>query len=212
LSTVTGSSVAPLLLKNRLSCTSVPKSCSADHIGFEDIYRQYGRRVYWLCLRMVKNPADAEDLTQEVFMQVFLKMHQFQGRAAFFTWLHKVAVNVVLMRLRKRSQQMTSLEEILNPEKSDNRSLDCLTTIDTRLAGTIDRVLLARAIVCLPNHYRLAFALHDVAGYRHREIATRMRWSISNSKSNVQRARSRLRKLLKASARTPAPENSPYEN
>ena len=135
--------------------------------------------VYWLCLRVVRNPAEAEDLTQEVFLHAFQKMHQFQGRAAFSTWLHRVAVNVVLMQLRKKSHPTASLEEILSSEKSDERSRSSLATIDTSLAGAIDRVLLAQAIVCLPSRYKLAFTLRDVEGYPHREIALRMRCSIA---------------------------------
>jgi RNA polymerase sigma-70 factor (ECF subfamily) len=171
-----------------------------DRGSFENIYRLHSGGVYLLCLRMVKNPTDAEDLVQEIFLQVFRKRHQFQGRAAFSTWLHRVAVNVVLMRLRKKSLQTAPIDETLSPKEGAARLQSAPATIDMRLAGTIDRVLLARAIVCLPERYRLAFTLHDIEGYRHREIALRMKCSISNSKSNVQRARSRLRQLLKTSA------------
>ena len=188
-------------LKNRSSRSpAISKPGGEERPKFDDIYRLYKQRVYWLCLRMVKNPTEAEDLTQDVFIQVYRKMHQFQGRAAFFTWLHRVAVNVALMRLRRRTHHTESLEEMLNPENGESRSLDFLASTDSRLAGTINRVLLARALVCLPRQYRMAFALHDVAGYPHREIAMRMKCSISNSKTNVRRARSKLRKLLSAPA------------
>lgn len=75
-----------------------------DAAAFERLYRLHSRRVYSLCLRMVSNPAEAEDLTQEAFLQLFRKIQTFRGESAFSTWLHRLAVNVVLMRLRKKSQ------------------------------------------------------------------------------------------------------------
>src|ERR1700747_1130651 len=107
-------SAAPPPPKGNLPCVSVSKRAPIGHASFEDIYRLYSGCVYWLCLRMVRNPAEAEDLTQEVFLQAFQKMHQFRGRAAFSTWLHRVAVNAMLMRLRKRSHPTASLDESLS--------------------------------------------------------------------------------------------------
>ena len=146
MSTAARVSVAPPPPKGNLPCVSVSKRALGGRGSFEDIYRLYSGRVYWLCLRMMRNPAEAEDLTQEVFLHAFQKMHQFQGRADFSTWLRRVAVNVVLMQLRKKSHPTASLEEILSSEKSDERSRSSLATIDTSLAGAIDRVLLAQAI------------------------------------------------------------------
>ena len=80
--------------------------------AFELIYRLHCRRVYTLCLRMVKDPGEAEDLTQEAFMQLFRKIHTFRGEAAFSSWLHRLTANIVLMRLRKRKPISTSLDQI----------------------------------------------------------------------------------------------------
>jgi RNA polymerase sigma-70 factor, ECF subfamily len=192
----------PLVSKNHDSCDLASKSSSGHHASFEDLYRLYRGRVYWVCFRMVRDPAEAEDLTQEVFLHAFQKMYQFQGRAAFSTWLHRVTVNVVLMRLRKRSHSISSLEELLGSETNDHRPRNPMANIDGSLASTVDRVLLAKAIVCLPNQYRLAFTLHDFEGYPYREIALRMKCSVANAKSRVRRARLRLRELLQTS--TPA--------
>jgi RNA polymerase sigma-70 factor, ECF subfamily len=178
-----------------------PADCVLDPLSnestnFEDAYRQYNRRIYRLCLRMVRNPAEAEDLMQDAFLQAFQKRHQFQGRAAFSTWLHRVAVNVVLMRLRKRSLPATSLDEILSSERSDHRDRCSLVTADARQAGTIDRVLLEKAIRRLPSQNRYVFILYEIEGYQHQEIAKLTGYSVSSSKSNLHRARLRLRELL----------------
>ena len=197
--TAARASVTPLPYTDSLMSVPASQPAREDHATFDDVYRLYCRRIYWLCLRMVNNSAEAEDLTQEVFLQVFQNMSQFEGRAAFSTWLHRVAINVVLMKLRKRSHPTSSLEEILSSENGDARSRISLARIDTRLAGTLDRMVLAKAIACLPGRYRRAFALH-AAGYAHREIAARTKCSLANSKSNVRRARLQLRDLIQAPA------------
>lgn len=112
MSTTAPASFTPLLDTDRPTSLPDPK---LDYFSFDDVYRLYSKRVYWLCLRMVWNPAEAEDWTQEVFVRVFQKMHQFQGRAALSTWLHRVAPNAVLMQLRKRSHPTASRDEVLSP-------------------------------------------------------------------------------------------------
>ena len=167
-----------------------------DANAFERIYRLHSRRVYALCLRMVGNPAQAEDLTQEAFLQLFRKIGTFRGESAFSTWLHRLAVNVVLMRLRKKTLAETSLEETTDPDEEASGPRRDFGGPDLRLSGSLDRVNLERAIEQLPPGYKSIFALHDVQGYEHNEIASIMNCSIGNSKSQLHKARMRLRGLL----------------
>ena len=166
--------------------------------AFERLYRLHNRRVYSLCLRMVSNTAEAEDLTQEAFLQLFRKIATFRGESAFSTWLHRLAVNVVLMRLRKKSGTEASLDEMTEPDFGGP---------DLRLSGSIDRVNLQRAVEQLPPGYKSVFVLHDVQGYEHNEIAKIMECSIGNSKSQLHKARMRLRELLHEALRDRARED-----
>jgi len=172
-----------------------------DARAFEQIYRLHSRRVYALCLRMVGNPAEAEDLTQDAFLQLFRKIGTFRGESAFSTWLHRLSVNVVLMKLRKKSLPVTSLEESTDPEDESNGPRREIGAPDLLLAGSIDRVHLERAIEQLPPGYRQVFVLHDVQGFEHNEIAKLMECSIGNSKSQLHKARMRLRELLQETLR-----------
>src|SRR6516164_4761261 len=175
-----------------------------DAAAFEHLYQLHGRRVYALCLRMVSNPADAEDLMQEAFLQLFRKISTFRGESAFSTWLHRMTVNVVLMRLRKKSLPTDSLEETLDPDQEKGIAKRDLGAPDLRLSGAVDRVNLERSIEKLPPGYRTVFVLHDVQGYEHNEIADIMGCSVGNSKSQLHKARTRLRELLQEDARDQA--------
>ncbi|MGH9684053.1 MAG: RNA polymerase sigma factor [Candidatus Acidiferrales bacterium] len=167
-----------------------------DAAAFERIYRLHNRRVYSLCLRMVGNTAEAEDLTQEAFLQLFRKISTFRGESAFSTWLHRLAVNVVLMRLRKKSAIEMSLEEVTEPDEESDGPRRDFGGPDLRLSGSVDRLNLQRAVEQLPPGYKTVFVLHDVQGYEHNEIATIMHCSIGNSKSQLHKARMRIRELL----------------
>ena len=145
---------------------------------------------------MTGNTAEAEDLTQEAFLQLYRKIATFRGESAFSTWLHRLAVNVVLMHLRKKGLPEVSLEAILEPQQEDGPKKD-ISTRDNALAGAIDRVNLTRAIDSLPRGYRVIFVLHDVEGYEHNEIAEMMGCSIGNSKSQLHKARMKLRDILR---------------
>ncbi len=177
-----------------------------DAAAFERIYRLHSRRVYALCLRMVGNTTEAEDLTQEAFLQVFRKIHTFRGESAFSTWLHRLAVNIVLMRLRKKSLPETSLEEVTEPDEESGGPRKEVGGPDLLLSGSIDRVHLQRAIEQLPPGYKSVFVLHDIQGYEHNEIAEIMDCSIGNSKSQLHKARMRLRELLHETLRNEARE------
>src|SRR5438094_10083460 len=146
---------------------------------------------------MVGNPADAEDLIQEAFLQLFRKIGTVRGESACSTWLHRMAVNVVLMRLRKKSLPVVPLEDTVETEEEAPKKE--LGAPDAKLAGSIDRMELQRAIEALPPGYRSIFVLHDVEGYEHNEIAGMVGCSIGNSKSQLHKARMKLRELLKSS-------------
>jgi RNA polymerase sigma-70 factor (ECF subfamily) len=173
----------------------IARAQRGDEEAFAALFEAHKRRVYSLCLRMIGNPTEAEDLTQEAFLQLFRKISTFRGESAFSTWLHRLAVNVVLMHLRKKGLNQISLDETENsqgePIKRDYGDED------RRLVGSIDRIGLNRAIAELPPGYRTVFILHDVEGYEHNEIAEIMNCSIGNSKSQLHKARLKLREWFK---------------
>ncbi len=169
---------------------------AGDHQAFARLYSLHKRRIYSLCLRMVGNIAEAEDLTQEAFLQLHRKIVTFRGDSAFSTWLHRLAINVVLMQLRKKGLSLISLDEAMEPtpEEGPGRSFGAP---DLTLAGAIDRLALERAVADLPAGYRLIFILHDVEGFEHNEIAAMLDCSIGNSKSQLHKARLKLRDALR---------------
>ena len=185
---------------------AIRRAQQGDANAFERIYKLHNRRVYALCLRMVGNTAEAEDLAQEAFLQLFRKIATFRGESAFSTWLHRLSVNVVLMRLRKKSLAETSLEETTEPDEESGGPRKDIGGPDLRLSGSVDRVNLERAVAQLPPGYRSIFVLHDVQGYEHNEIAAIMNCSIGNSKSQLHKARMRLRELLQEDERSRARE------
>ncbi len=163
--------------------------------GFEDLYRQHYRRVYSICLRMTGNVAEAEDLTQEVFIQLHRKLGSFRGEAAFTTWLHRLTVNQVLMHFRKRSvRSELTTEDGEMPESVDPE------TINPEQMPIVDRIGLETAIAQLPPGYRTVFVLHDVEGFEHEEIAKILGCSAGTSKSQLHKARLKLRRLLQQRA------------
>jgi len=172
---------------------------AGDHTAFAQLYSVHKRRVYSLCLRMLGNVAEAEDLTQESFLQLHRKIATFRGDSAFSTWLHRLTINVVLMHLRRKGLNLISLDEALDPspEYGPARSFGAP---DLRLTGSIDRMTLEKAVENLPAGYRLIFVLHDIEGYEHNEIATLLDCSIGNSKSQLHKARMKLREALRAPA------------
>lgn len=182
------------------SAELVARAQRGDESAFETLFRQNKQRVYALCLRMIGNTAEAEELTQEAFLQVFRKLHTFRGESAFSTWLHRLSVNTVLMRLRKKTLTVTPLEDDSTGDESDEPRKE-YGAPDLALTGSIDRLHLERAIAQLPPGYRQMFLLHDVQGYEHHEIAEMLGVSIGNSKSQLHKARMRLRQLLHETGR-----------
>jgi RNA polymerase sigma-70 factor (ECF subfamily) len=172
--------------------TSIAAALAGEKMsGFEDLYRTHYRRVYSICLRMTGSVAEAEDLTQEVFIQLHRKLGSFRGEAAFTTWLHRLTVNQVLMHFRKRSVR----SELTTDDGEMPDSIDP-DTANPEAMPIVDRMGLEIAISQLPPGYRAVFVLHDVEGYEHEEIAKILGCSAGTSKSQLHKARLKLRKLL----------------
>jgi|HubBroStandDraft_1064217.scaffolds.fasta_scaffold65518_2 RNA polymerase sigma-70 factor (ECF subfamily) len=185
-SATTGTALGPDLIK---------RAQEGDSAAFGALFQAHRSRIYSVCLRMTSNAAEAEDLTQDTFLQVFRKISKFRGDSAFSTWLHRIAVNTVLMHFRKNSLNLVSLDEPLADTNGAKKRRE-IGTRDKGLAGCIDRVALARAMQQLPPGYRTIFLLHEVEGYEHQEIAEMLSCSVGNSKSQLYKARLRFRELL----------------
>jgi RNA polymerase sigma-70 factor (ECF subfamily) len=198
----------PRMASGMSEAEAIHRAQRGDGECFEILYNLHKRRVYSLCLRMIGDVVAAEDLTQEAFLQLYRKIASFRAESAFSTWLHRLTVNIVLMRLRKRGHQEVSLEETQEPTEEDGPKKD-FGSQDRNLAGSIDRVILERAIASLPPGYRIIFVLHDVEGYEHNEIAEMLGCSVGNSKSQLHKARVTLRDQLNVTRaenrRRPAP-------
>ena len=175
--------------------TVIQRAQRGDEQAFATLFEQHKKRVYSVCLLMTKDVAEAEDLTQEAFLQVFRSIASFRGDAAFSTWLHRVAVNTVLMKLRrKKSPPLISLDEAVSPESPSLKRE--YGSLDPSLTGLVDRIALRRAIQELPPGCRTIFGLHEVEGYQHHEIARMLHCSAGNSKSQLHKAKLKMRDLL----------------
>lgn len=166
-------------------------AAAGDVEAFEKIYRRHHQRVYLLCLRMVRNASQAEDLTQEVFIQLFRKLHTFRNDSLFSTWLYRLTVNHVLMHFRK---------PIVKAERTtDDGETPIRITTGTenpRRMAVIDRIALNEAIAQLAPGYRMVLILHDVEGYEHAQISKMLGCAVGTSKSQLHKARLQLRRLL----------------
>jgi RNA polymerase sigma-70 factor (ECF subfamily) len=141
---------------------------------------------------MTNNQADADDLTQEAFIQAFRKLATFRGDSALSTWLHRVAVNTALMHFRRQALPKASLEAPPDQESARRE----FGRQDDRLHHCLDRIALTRALEALPSGYRTIFELHEIGGYGHREIAKLLSCSVGNSKSQLHKAKQRIRECL----------------
>jgi len=167
-------------------------SAGGDMLAFQELYERHNRRVYSLCLRMTTNTAEAEDLTQEVFIQLFRKIGSFRGESAFTTWLHRLTVNQVLMHFRKRGVRLEQ-----TTDDGDVPVQIVKGTENPNHMPVVDRIALDKAIAQLPPGYRTVFTLHDIEGHEHEEIARMMKISVGTSKSQLHKARMKLRGLLR---------------
>ncbi len=163
--------------------------------AFEEIYNRHHRRVYSICLRMLQNATEAEDLTQDVFIQLHRKIGSFRGDSAFTTWLHRLTVNQVLMHFRKRNVKFEK-----TTEEGETPVQIVSGTQNPRKMPVVDKIAIENAIEKLPNGYRNVFVLHDVEGYEHEEVARILGCSVGTSKSQLHKARLKLRKLLQKKA------------
>jgi len=176
----------------------VQLAAAGDMAAFEDLYRTYKSRVYSQCLRMTRNIGEAEDLTQEIFIQLYRKLKTFRGESLFTTWLHRLTSNAVLMHFRKvaaRPERTTDDGEVMSElpvgsEWSNTTSL-------------VDRIALNQALQQLSPGYRAVFILHDVEGYEHHQISEILGCAVGTSKSQLHKARLKLRRLLRRRKSTP---------
>jgi RNA polymerase sigma-70 factor (ECF subfamily) len=189
-------SASPDDSKTLSEAEAIQRAQDGDKTMFEYLYQLHSRRVYAVCLRLVRDATEAEDLTQEAFLLLFRKIHTFRGESAFSTWLYRLAVNLVLMHLRKKSLKSVSIEATRDPDDETSASSIDIGAPDLLMEGTLDRINLERCIERLPEGYRTIFVLHDVQGHEHREIAEILGRSVGDSKSQLHKARTRLRELL----------------
>ena len=168
------------------------RASGGDVLSFEELYARHNRRVFSLCLRMTGNTSEAEDLAQEVFIQLFRKIGSFRGESAFTTWLHRLTVNQVLMHFRKRG---VKLEQTTDDGETPVQIV--VGTADPARMPVVDKIALDNAVAKLPTGYRTVFILHDVEGHEHEEIARLLGCSVGTSKSQLHKARMKLRGLLR---------------
>ena len=164
---------------------------NGDQQAFHELYLKYQHRVYSICLRMTQNISESEDLTHDVFIQLFRTLGSFRGESAFTTWLHRLTVNHVLMHFRKRK-----LRPELTTDDEESLTYIAANTQNEKPMRILDRILLSEVIAKLPEGYRQAIIMHDVEGLAHREIAQRKGRSVGTSKSQLHKGRARLRELI----------------
>ena len=179
-----------------MSDIELARSAAQDNMAsFEELYKRHHRRVYSICLRMLQNASEAEDLTQDVFIQLYRKIGSFRGDSAFTTWLHRMTVNQVLMHFRKRTVKYEKVTD-------EGETPDQIVTgsVNPGKMQIVDKIALEHAIGQLPDGYKNVFVLHDVEGFEHEEVARILGCSVGTSKSQLHKARLKLQKLLKKKA------------
>lgn len=176
----------------------IASAMNGDSDCFGELYRRHSRRVFYLCYRMVNDTDLAEDLTQEAFVHAFRRLSTFRQESRFTTWMHRIAVNTVLMFIRKRNSSIREcpLDPTFGSEEDAPFEGQVYGRADETLSMTTDRVSLLRAIESLPPGYRLMLILHDIHGYEHQEIAEIFGCTTGNTKSQLHKARLRLRAVI----------------
>ena len=168
--------------------SDVALAAAGDRFAFERLYRLHVNRVFSLCARMVNDRSRAEELTQDVFVRAWDKLHLFRGESAFGTWLHRMTVNLVL-NARKTDSRLRS-------RQGDDEDGDGVGLLVARSHSPGDRMDLEAAIARLPKGARRVFTLHDVEGYKHEEIAEMLGVTTGATKAQLHRARLLLREAL----------------
>lgn len=172
---------------SELSSALVRRAQRGDVDAFEGLYRQNVGRIHALCLRMTGDPVSAEELTQSVWVRAWQRLDTFRGDSAFSTWIHRLAVNVVLSERRSEARRRARIEFT---------DMDADLDRGTPPAPTETRIALERAVAQLPEGARKVFVLHDVEGYRHADIAEKLGTAVGTVKSQLHRARKLLREAL----------------
>ena len=177
---------------NRQDELGLVERCRRGDLGaFEELYRAHAGRLYSVALRLLGNPADAEDLLQEIFLAAHRKLDTFRGESAVGTWLYRLATNLCLDHLRSRAGRSRQVTDSLEGER------EVFDTATSTLAEqTVTKMDLERALARLPEGCRAAFVLHDVEGLEHREVAEILGVAEGTSKSQVHKARLKLRAML----------------
>jgi len=171
--------------------SDVARAAAGDRSAFERVYRDHVNRVFSLCARMVSDRARAEELTQDVFVRAWEKLHLFRGESSFGTWLHRLTVNVVLNARKVEGRQRSRYEE-----SDDEAGMDSLPGVVGMPLAPGDLLDLEEAITRLPPGARRVFVLHDVEGYKHEEIAEMLGVTSGATKAQLHRARLLLREAL----------------
>ena len=175
---------------DELEMTLIRRARGGDPSAFERLYRRHVGRVHALCLRLTRNTAEAEDMTQETFIRAWKKLDQFRGEALFSSWLHRMAVNMVLAHRRGAlGADLASLDARPGEPEAP------------RKAPREQRIDLERAIALLPEGARFVFVLHEVYGHGHQEVAELLGISAGTSKAQLHRARRLLRATLEGTIR-----------
>ena len=172
--------------------SDVVQAAAGDRVAFERLYRQHVNRVFSLCARMVADRARAEELTQDVFVRAWEKLHLFRGESSFSTWLHRLTVNVVLNARKSEGRQRSRFEET----DDESGGIDALPGVVGMPLAPGDLLDLEAAIAKLPPGARRVFVLHDVEGYKHEEIAEMLGVTSGATKAQLHRARLLLREAL----------------
>jgi RNA polymerase sigma-70 factor (ECF subfamily) len=171
----------------------VEKAKNGDITAFEELYTLYKAPVYSLCLRLSKDVRDAEDLTQEVFLQLHRKVRSFRGEAAFSSWLYRVATNVAMMHLRKRHREELPLDIL----EYESRPLASASQPGSgHHCHPVEHIALWKALSGLSKRRRTLVLLHDLRGLTHGEIAERLGVAVNTSRTEVYQAHRKLRDLL----------------
>lgn len=185
-----------------LDSALIKRAQLGDSDAFATLFHTHKIRIYSLCFRMTNNATEAEDLAQDAFLQVFRKLASFRGDSALSTWLHRIAVNTVLMHFRRKAPCAVSLDQPYSSRQDARPARREFGTRDGRLETSVARVALNRAIRELPENCRAIFLLHEVEGYQHREIAELLGCSVGNSKSRLHKAKLQIRDFLVSTPQT----------
>ena len=191
--TVPFATLAPAQAALHQSDLDLAERCRGGDVeAFETLYREHASRLFALTVRMLGNRTDAEDMLQDIFLTAHRKLPSYRGDARLSTWLFRLATNLCLDHLRSKSARMSHATSSLD----DDNAVEQASPSPGPVVGTVQQIDMERAVARLPAGCRAAFLLHDVEGFEHREVAGMLGISEGTSKSQVHKARSKLRKWL----------------